>query len=191
MTMQPRETLARSLDLAGSVIAGVDPDQWSVPTPCSDYDAVRLTEHLLGAIERPGIVARGGAFEGEIEVTGLVPEGGFGPRFDAARAETLDAFEGDAVMEQLFTLPWATLPGSELALMYAMEVAQHSWDLAVATGQDDKLDDELAEELLPVAERMLPAAWRGGESPFGVIVEVPASARAADRLAGFLGRSRP
>ena len=53
------------------------------------------------------------------------------------------------------------------------------------------LDPVLAEAVLPTAKRLLPPDHRGGEIPFGPVLEVPAGAPAYDRLAGFLGRRAP
>jgi uncharacterized protein (TIGR03086 family) len=190
MTSDARSTLARAYDEAGAIIAGTREDQYSLPTPCTEYDVLALTEHMVTGAARPSRAISGGSIEGDIELTGTVPVEGFIEVFGRARSDSLNAFEGDEVLEQEFTLPWATLSGRDLALMYAMEMAQHAWDLAVATGQEDKLDDATAQELMPVAEKMLPAGASRDELPFEAEQPIEASARPVDRLAAYLGRTR-
>ncbi len=189
MSSDPRQILARSLEVAGTVISGVGDDQWSLPTPCSEYDVTRLTEHIVGAAARPAFIVNGGQIEGEIEITGSAPSGGFMAAYGRAAAEANEAFAEDAVFDKEFALPWGSFRGSAIALMYAMEATVHGWDLATATGQADKLDDEVAAALLPVAQGMLPPDFRGGDIPFGPVVMVGVDARPADQLAGYLGRS--
>jgi uncharacterized protein (TIGR03086 family) len=187
----PRELLRRSLDVASAVVGGLKPDVMSDPTPCSEFDVATLTNHLTGAVARTGSIARGTPVTGLLEPSGAEPEEGWAAAFEAARSEALDAWADDALLAKEFTLPWATMPGAGIVTMYAMEATLHSWDLAVATGQDHLLDDEVAERLLPAAQEWLPPEHRGGEIPFGPVVEVAEDARAADRLAGFTGRQRP
>lgn len=187
----PRELLRRSLDVASAVVAGLKPDVMSDPTPCSEFDVATLTNHLTGAVARTGSIAHGVPVTGQLEVDANEPEGGWAAAFEAARAEAIEAWEDDALLAKEFTLPWATVPGAGIVTMYAMEATLHGWDLAVATGQDDLLDDEVAERLLPPAREWLPPEHRGGDIPFGPVVEVPEGARAVDRLAAFTGRRRP
>jgi hypothetical protein len=66
----------------------------------------------------------------------------------------------------------------------------HAWDLAKATGQSTDLNPALAAQLLTGAQAMVSPEFRGPEgAPFGFEVAVDPTACAADRLAGFLGRT--
>ncbi len=38
--------LRTALDAAGELIAGITPEQWSRPTPCTDWDVRALVTHL-------------------------------------------------------------------------------------------------------------------------------------------------
>jgi len=40
--------LGRSFDAVGTLIAKVRPDQWSAPTPCTDWTVRQLVDHLIG-----------------------------------------------------------------------------------------------------------------------------------------------
>jgi uncharacterized protein (TIGR03086 family) len=70
----PRQNLARALDQAAAVIAGVKPDQLSDPTPCAEYDVATLINHVTGAVDRVGL-ALSGQETPEIPETREAPEG--------------------------------------------------------------------------------------------------------------------
>jgi len=185
----PRPLFGQALDQAAQLIAAIGDDQLSLPTPCTEYDVATLLNHLTGAIARCGDAALGKEL-GELEATPAKPSAGFAAAFAAAQAEATGVWEDDALLSKEVVLPWATLPGAVIVQMYALETVLHSWDLAVATGHEDKLDDTIAEQLIPVAEQMLPVEPRGGEIPFEAVVPAPEGAGAGDRLAAYSGRSR-
>jgi hypothetical protein len=62
----------------------------------------------------------------------------------------------------------------------------HTWDLARATGQDDRLDPGFCAQLLGGMEPMEEVIRSSGH--YGPRVEVPADADAQTRLLGFIGR---
>ncbi|WP_131769172.1 TIGR03086 family metal-binding protein [Candidatus Protofrankia californiensis] len=69
---------------------------------------------------------------------------------------------------------------------YTCDVFMHTWDLARATGQDDRLDPQLCAELLAGMERMEEAIRSSGH--YGARVPVPDGSGPQTRLLGFIGR---
>lgn len=69
---------------------------------------------------------------------------------------------------------------------YTADVFMHTWDLARATGQDDRLDAGLCGELLAGMEQFEEAMRSSGQ--YGARVEVPKDAGPQARLLGFIGR---
>jgi len=65
-------------------------------------------------------------------------------------------------------------------------VFMHTWDLARATGQDDRLDPDFCAELLGGMEQMEQVIRSSGQ--YGPRVEVPPDADTQTRLLGFIGR---
>ena len=127
-------------------VGAVGPDQWSLPTPCQDWDVRALVNHVVGEdrwteplMQGATIEEVGDRFDGD-----LLGDDPRAAAHDAADRATL------AVAEELS-------PGGKVHLSYGEEdmaeyVAQlaadhliHGWDLAVATGGDTALDDELVE----------------------------------------------
>jgi uncharacterized protein (TIGR03086 family) len=163
-------------------------DDWSKPTPCTDWDVRALVNHVVSEdrwtaplVDGRTIAEVGNAFDGDL--LGENPKG-------SARAAADEALT--AVAERLPA-------GGKVHLSYGEEdideyiwqlVADHlihGWDLAVATGQNRNLDPELVEE---VAEwfRNREEMYRSG----GAIAARPESAAGgnpqADLLIAF-GRS--
>ncbi len=64
----------------------------------------------------------------------------------------------------------------------------HTWDLARATGQDERLDPGLCAELLAGMEPMEDVIRSSGQ--YGPKVEVPDDADPQTKLLGFIGRDR-
>lgn len=69
---------------------------------------------------------------------------------------------------------------------YTSDVFMHTWDLARATGQDERLDPAKCAELLAGMEPMEELIRSSGQ--YGARVEVPADADVQTRLLGFIGR---
>jgi uncharacterized protein (TIGR03086 family) len=69
---------------------------------------------------------------------------------------------------------------------YTADVFMHTWDLARATGQDDRLDAQYCAELLAGMEPIEELMRSSGQ--FGARVPVPADADPQTKLLGFIGR---
>jgi len=70
---------------------------------------------------------------------------------------------------------------------YTADVFMHTWDLARATGQDDRLDPDFSAQLLDAMAQMEDAMRSSGQ--YGPRVEVPADADVHIRLMAFVGRN--
>ena len=69
---------------------------------------------------------------------------------------------------------------------YTADVFMHTWDLARATGQDERLDPEFCAQMLAGMEPIAEMIYSSGQ--YGPPVPVPADADAQTRLLGFIGR---
>lgn len=181
----PRAPLAAALDQAGALIDAVQPDQAHLPTPCAEYDVNQLIGHLQAVVRRIGVVLSGQPFWSvprELETTDWAAE------WKAGRAATDAVLADDAVLTREVTVPWGTVPGASAAASYIGELSVHSWDLAMAIGRLDLLDDTLATAALPAYMDKVPAEPRGPEIPFGPVVEVSQDATPYERLVAWTGR---
>lgn len=69
---------------------------------------------------------------------------------------------------------------------YTADVFMHTWDLARATGQDDRLDPDFCAELLAGMEQAEEAIRSSNQ--YGARVPVPNDADPQTKLLGFIGR---
>ena len=89
-------------------------------------------------------------------------------------------------------MPWGEeYSGAAVVDMYLAELAVHAWDVAIATGQLDRLDPALAAPALSGARIMITPESRdlvSPGSPFGMEIPAPLDADGWERLAAFAGR---
>lgn len=186
-----RADLIRSYAHAADVVAGVQRDQLAGPTPCPEYDVATLVDHLVGAGWRAASLGRGE--EQTSEEFPHVELADAPGALRAAGAEAESAWADDARLAATTVMPWGeTYTGATLVEMYLAELAAHTWDLASATGQLDRLDGALGTEALAAGRAMLKPEYRdamGKGNPFGAEVEPPADATDWERFAAFMGRS--
>lgn len=150
-------------------------DRWHVSSPCPDWDARGVVEHVIGFHEvlllRPlGIraerprddePARWAATRRSIE---------------AALAQASQAPGGQGAAVDLTTL----LP------MLTTDVLVHTWDLARAVGIEAELEPDVCRHVL--AGVQADEARIRASGMFGAAVEVAANAAAAHHLVALLGR---
>ena len=167
----------------------VQPDQYGLATPCSEWDVRALLNHLLGTFalgqallsDTPPTVD---VAPGELPTVDLVGD-------DPAKAyrvgveALLAAAAGDALTRSHDT-PLGQMPGAVLGGFTTLDIVVHGWDLAKATGQDPTLEPSLAEQVLGFAQEAITDATRVPR--IGPEIAVMPDAPATDRLVGFLGR---
>jgi uncharacterized protein (TIGR03086 family) len=182
------ELHAQALGATGRIVSGVAADRWHAATPCADWDARALVNHLVAGNLWAAELAAGGTIEG------------VGSRFDgdllgddpvAAHAESAAAaaaaFRRPGALDAPCAVSYGPVPGSVYAGHRFLDVLVHGWDLAVATGQDYTLDPELMQACRQVIEPQLEAFRSAGA--LGSQVAVPADASPQTRFLALLGRT--
>jgi uncharacterized protein (TIGR03086 family) len=172
------------LDEYSRLLAGVAPAQWSAPTPCENWDVRALVNHVvmgqyvfsaaLQGQERPDVTA---------DYLGSDPVGSF----QRSSENLLTAFDLDAVMSKMITVPFGEIPGVGAMHLRAIEGLVHGWDLAQATGQSLDLQEEIIGTELVFAQNAIGAVPREGR--FADEKPVSSDAPALEQLAALLGRS--
>ena len=186
----PRPLRRRAIAQTGTIVAAVTPDQFTLPTPCTEYDVRALLSHIVGGLTRAALVGEGdpGALARPAVAEG-VPDDGWPDAYRAAAARDAAAWADDAKLDALVEVPWGKIPGRFAIAGYIQEILAHGWDLAQATGQPTEGDPELALWALTTAKRILPPDIRGNDGvPFGPVVDVPPDATPYTQLAAWLGR---
>jgi uncharacterized protein (TIGR03086 family) len=153
---------------------------WSAPTPVAEWTARDVVEHLVTWF--PGFLSSGG-----VDLVGgppVVDDPVVAWRHHADAVQALVETRGT----EDFTHPFlGTQPlARAVDRFYTSDVFMHSWDLARASGQDVRLDEDFAAELLDGMTAMEDALRSSGH--YGPAVPVAADALVVDRLMGFIGR---
>lgn len=156
---------------------------WDVPAPVAGWTARDVVRHLTEWF--PGFLAAGAGVD--------LPRGP-SPDDDPVTAWQVHCDGVQAVLDdpetarRHFTNPHTgNLPlAAAIDRFYTTDVFMHTWDVARATGQDDRLDADFCAELLGGMTQMEEVIRASGQ--FGSRVEVPDGADAQTRLLGFIGR---
>lgn len=163
---------------AVAMVEQVQPDQWTGPTPCTEWDVEALVQHLG---DGPSYLLTG---------LGLDPVacGPQGAGYRMAVAAALDALRTPGAAERRCLSPagfeWSL---AEAAAGTAMDQLVHTWDLAVAIGADPDLDPEVVDAVVAMFLPQMPEVGRAAGF-VGPEVVVPADAPPATRLLGAMGR---
>ena len=180
----------RALDATHKIVAGIQPDQRTLPTPDEGWDVRALLNHIvsgnLWAVELTAgqtIDEVGDRLDGDM--LGDDPLGAYDASAQAAAA----AFEEAGALDAQCAVSYGPVPGSVYAGHRFIDVLIHGWDLAIATGQDATLDTALVAACLAVVEPQ--AGLMQASGSYGSHVDAPADADPQTRLLALLGRRPP
>jgi uncharacterized protein (TIGR03086 family) len=169
------------------VVAGVQPEQAGLPTPCADYDVRALVNHIVGWGQVFAAAANGEQFEGDPTTYSASDLADAAQTFRQSAQSMVTGWRAGGA-DRKVRITGGEVPAAMALNLTAIEFLTHAWDLATATGQPVPFSDGEAAAVLARAESSLTSDFRGDGKPFGPVVEVPANAPAIDRLAGFMGR---
>lgn len=178
----------RALAATGKIVTGIGPDQWHDPTPCAGWDVRELVNHLVSGNMWAAELGAGATIEAvgdrlDGDVLGADPI----QAYDESVGAAADVFAAKGALEAPCAVSYGPVPGSVYAGHRFLDVLIHGWDLAVATGQDARLDPELVDACAAVIAPQ--ADLLKGSGMFGGDVVVPPGADAQTKLLAQLGRS--
>ena len=187
--MDPISVYKRAIDQTGRIVSAVKSDQLGDPTPCAGWDLRTLLNHTIAVANAFGGAARGEPFDptpfGE-RVDNLGADAG--AAYATAAKEIHDALGRPDVLEGSWFMPFGEVPADAAMAFATLELAQHGWDVAKATGQSRDFDPEVTEVAMSAAQAA-PADLVRNPGVFGPESDCPERAPLQDRLAAFLGRN--
>ena len=178
--------LARAQAAVGALIARLRPDQWTVPTPCTEWNVREVVNHLVGM--NLVFVAM---FDGSplpqrrADCLGDDPVGAF--QRSATALEAAAARPG--VLARSSAGPLGSATGADRLHWRIADLLTHGWDLTQATGEPIELPDDLVERALSLVRDQLPNQPRAGR--FADPQPIADTAPAIERLAALTGRPVP
>lgn len=175
------ERYARLADAFADKVAAVPPERWDSPSPCPDWTARDVVRHVVTS--QTGFRRLVGRETEELPSVEDDPV--------AAWAAARYAVQRDLEDPQLATTEYDGLNGrstfeAAVDTYLCTDLVVHGWDLARATGLDDRMDPGEIARVQEMAHAMGPALRSPGA--FGPKLEAPEGADAQDRLLAFLGR---
>jgi uncharacterized protein (TIGR03086 family) len=177
----------RAIDGFGRRVAAVSEEQWDQPTELPGWDVRTLVNHLVNESKWTAPLLAGSRIEDvgdrfDGDLLGPDPQAAWNDSAAEARAAVTDES-----LERTVHLSFGDVPGREYLMQLFADYLIHSWDLARATGGDEKLEPDLVEacaQWFSNVEDDYRSAGAIGEAP-----QVPEGADPQTALLARFGRS--
>ncbi len=164
------------------VVRGVPDGRWDDPSPCAGWTARDVVGHLVEWV--PAFFGDHGVTFGAIPSVDDDPVGAWEAVRDPIAAALADPDQATRVVET----PFHTMSLAETVDMIVTgDVFTHTWDLARATGQDERLDPDQLRRMIAGMSQIPDEVLRSG-GMFGPALEVPDGADEQTRYLAFVGR---
>jgi uncharacterized protein (TIGR03086 family) len=157
-----------ALDLAESeferFLRRVADDQWCLPTPCTEWDVRAVVNHVVAAGDWFIALLEGCSRE---DGTALllatdVLEPDPVTAFAAQRPRFRARFTAPGALQRVGHHLVADMTGAQLLSGRVIDLTLHAWDIARATGDDDRLDPQLASVALKIYRPIAPILVANG-----------------------------
>jgi uncharacterized protein (TIGR03086 family) len=178
----PTDELASAEAALGAlqqVLHPISRDELTKSTPCTEYDVMQLTDHLLKSITLLGGAA--GAELPERNSDDSVEQ-----QIIGAARPTLDAWHRRGLDDSV-TIGTNELPAAIAVSILSLELLVHGWDYAAATKHPIDVAESLADYVLGLAKKVITPQGRATVG-FDEPVAVRDDASALDQLVAFTGR---
>jgi uncharacterized protein (TIGR03086 family) len=186
-TMTMGDLYVRAMGSTLRTIESVPQDRWHASTPCTEWDASQVANHIIGEnlwaaelMQGKTIEQVGTALDGDL--TGNDPAAAYRRSVEAAQ----HAVEAPNAMEATCHLSFGDYSGAEYAKQLFLDTLVHGWDIAKGTGQDTRLDPDLVDACLPLAREMM-QMFRGA-GVFGEDLTASAGSDPQSQLLALVGR---
>jgi uncharacterized protein (TIGR03086 family) len=119
----------------------VESSDWDRSTPCTEWDVRALVNHVIGANVRYQLLLHGAPLE-QVEATRRADHLGDDPltAFVTTATAVTQCFREPGVLDRTFHHAAGKRTGRQLLVMRILDVGVHSWDLARASGSDERID---------------------------------------------------
>ncbi len=130
----------------GSRVHRVGADQWSAPTPCSEWDVSALVDHLIDEQVWVAPLMAGHDLDTAaaiVEESKRTLDLDRVAAWDAAALGSRDAFGAVGALDRQVMLSRGETPATDYLNEMIFDLVIHAWDLGTAIGVTDALPDEL------------------------------------------------
>jgi uncharacterized protein (TIGR03086 family) len=125
------------------IMRDVPAGAWDNPSPCSEWNARAVAGHAMGVVSNVGARASGGQLLDVFKDVGAIagPDP-YATWFDI-RNRTLAALDRPGVLQTAFRSSLGEVVLDDYILQMTLDLVVHTWDVARATGGDERLDPQL------------------------------------------------
>ncbi|MGB8943920.1 MAG: TIGR03086 family metal-binding protein [Streptomyces sp.] len=125
-------------------LRAVGPEQWSAPTPCTEWDVHHLVNHMTrGNLNYISLLEGGSATEFiQLRDTDALGGDPLGAYVRSVR-ECAAAFRRPGALEQILDYPLGPVSGEQALAVRTTDATMHTWDLAHAINAPEELDPGL------------------------------------------------
>ncbi|MFI5608906.1 TIGR03086 family metal-binding protein [Amycolatopsis sp. NPDC051903] len=125
-------------------LRAVRPDQWTAPTPCSEWTVRALVNHVVRGNFNYAALLHGGSAADFVRLRDADALGCDAvSAFAASVRSAMAAFESPGALDRVVDYPLGRIRGAQALAVRTADVVIHTWDLARAVGGDEVLDAEL------------------------------------------------
>jgi len=147
------DDLLAASDAFAERLAPVAPDQWNLPTPCTEWSVRQLIGHVAGGnLFAVALLQGTSAQEARAAAQTFKVTRDVQAEFRRTAKEQAAAFAEPGALERTCHHPIGDVPGSRLLGLRFGDLLVHAWDLATAVGGQQELDGTLVERALEVYE---------------------------------------
>jgi uncharacterized protein (TIGR03086 family) len=174
-------------------VHAVREDQWSAPTPCSEWSVADLVGHLVDENRWAAPLLRGldlDAAGKDVEGSRKPPAQGevgadLAAAWDRAAAEAGAELSAAGALDKTVDLSRGPTPAREYIAEMTADLVIHGWDLGRAIGYTDPLPADAVDAVYGMAEQMGDLSYTG---MFAAPVDMPDDASTIDKLIALTGR---
>ena len=176
----PAERYRRVAGRFDDHVRAIEEDRWDAPSPCEGWVARDIVAHLCEWV--PAVLERSGVHFGAQPTASPVDA------WAELHAALIDALDDPAIAGRKFDAgpPGRLTVERAIDMLVTPDVLVHTWDLARATGRDDRIDEQSAAQVLAGMEPVDAMLRTSGH--YGPRVDVDDDADAQTRLIAFTGR---
>jgi uncharacterized protein (TIGR03086 family) len=168
-------------------VGAVGPGDLVRATPCDGWDVTDLLSHVVrNHLFLAPLLAGRPPKEIKAELSGDVLGDDWCGAWEAASRSALAAFEAPGALEQPIRLAMGTMPGASAVEVLTSDVLIHTWDLARATGTDERLPPALVRSCFERAKPLDQLLRATGM--FGSALTAPDGADEQKSMLAFFGR---
>ena len=178
--------IQHGLEVLRTIVNGIQDDDWGRPTACPDWDVTQVLNHTVCGMHifAAELSGQSPAADHESDWLSENPV----DAFNAAAAADSATWRRPLSPEQTVPISLGRLPLGLAAVIHLTELVTHGIDLAVATGQEHLLDQQLCADLLGAMHAMGGVDAYRMPGVFGPAVTARPEATPHEQLAAYLGR---